>query len=230
MVAQTGDGFVESFMTAPSPGIVASAMENAHYPGLPEYVAALGEALRPEYEAIVDRGLVLQVDCPDLAMERHTLFADKPLDDFLAFVELETQRPPETRDSAAVSRLIADCLESADYAEGVRAFLVSAALPFAGAERQSQPPPFGLTTWPVTNPASSDTRNAHAAAMSSGVPSRPTGICRRDCSSMSAGMPEPRSIGVSTRPGATALAVIPCAPTSSASAFVKPITPALAAA
>jgi enoyl-CoA hydratase/carnithine racemase len=123
MVAQTGDGFVESFMTAPSPGIVASAMENAHYPGLPEYVAALGEALRPEHEAIVDRGLVLQVDCPDLAMERHTLFADKPLDDFLAFVELETQRPPETRDSAAVSRLIADCFESADFAEGVGAFL-----------------------------------------------------------------------------------------------------------
>ena len=87
-VAALGDGFVESFMTAPSPGIVASAMQNAHYPGLPEYVAALAEALRPEYEAVVEGGLVLQVDCPDLAMERHTLFADKPLDEFLAFVDV----------------------------------------------------------------------------------------------------------------------------------------------
>jgi 5-methyltetrahydropteroyltriglutamate--homocysteine methyltransferase len=87
-VAALGDGFVESFMTAPSPGIVASAMQNAYYPGLPEYVAALAEALRPEYEAVVEGGLVLQVDCPDLAMERHTLFADKPLDEFLAFVDV----------------------------------------------------------------------------------------------------------------------------------------------
>jgi 5-methyltetrahydropteroyltriglutamate--homocysteine methyltransferase len=87
-LAALGDGFVESFMTAPSPGIVASAMQNAHYPGLPEYVGALADALRPEYEAIVEGGLVLQVDCPDLAMERHTLFADQPLEAFLDFVDV----------------------------------------------------------------------------------------------------------------------------------------------
>jgi 5-methyltetrahydropteroyltriglutamate--homocysteine methyltransferase len=80
--------FVESFMTAPSPGIVACAMENAHYPSLEAYVTALAEALRVEYEAIVGAGLVLQIDAPDLAMERHTLFADRPLADFLAFVDL----------------------------------------------------------------------------------------------------------------------------------------------
>jgi 5-methyltetrahydropteroyltriglutamate--homocysteine methyltransferase len=88
IVTELGAPFVESFMTAPSPGIVACAMRNAHYPGLPEYVAALGEALRVEYEAIVAGGLVLQVDAPDLAMERHTLFADRPLDEFLSFVDL----------------------------------------------------------------------------------------------------------------------------------------------
>ena len=49
---------------------------------------ALADALKTEYEYIVGRGLVLQLDCPDLAMERHTSFADKPLGDFLAFVDL----------------------------------------------------------------------------------------------------------------------------------------------
>ena len=75
-------------MTAPSPGIVACAMENAHYPSLEAYVAALADALRLEYEAIVAAGFVLQIDAPDRAMERHTLFADRPLDDFLAFVDV----------------------------------------------------------------------------------------------------------------------------------------------
>jgi 5-methyltetrahydropteroyltriglutamate--homocysteine methyltransferase len=79
--------FVESFMTAPSPGIVACAMMNAFYPSLDDYVGAVGDALRTEYEAIVARGFLLQIDAPDLAMERHTLFADRPLGDFLAFVD-----------------------------------------------------------------------------------------------------------------------------------------------
>jgi 5-methyltetrahydropteroyltriglutamate--homocysteine methyltransferase len=80
--------FVESFMTAPSPGIVATAMVNEHYPGLAEYVAAVADALRTEYEYIVAQGFVLQIDAPDLAMERHTSFADRPLEEFLAFVDL----------------------------------------------------------------------------------------------------------------------------------------------
>ncbi len=88
VVAALPDAPVESFMTAPSPGIVAAAMQNAYYPDLASYVGALGDALRVEYEAIVDHGLVLQVDAPDLAMERHTLFADRSLDEYLAFVDL----------------------------------------------------------------------------------------------------------------------------------------------
>jgi 5-methyltetrahydropteroyltriglutamate--homocysteine methyltransferase len=80
--------FVESFMTAPSPGIVACAMENAYYPSFEAYVAALADALRVEYEAIVEAGLLLQIDAPDLAMERHTLFADRPLGDFLQFMDV----------------------------------------------------------------------------------------------------------------------------------------------
>jgi 5-methyltetrahydropteroyltriglutamate--homocysteine methyltransferase len=79
--------FAEAFVTAPSPGIVACAMQNAHYATLGEYVAAVADALRVEYEAIVAQGFLLQIDAPDLAMERHTLFADRPLDDFLDFVD-----------------------------------------------------------------------------------------------------------------------------------------------
>src|SRR4029453_18357754 len=66
-------------------GIGAAALENAHYPDLRAYVDAVAEALRPEYEAIAARGFVLQIDAPGLAMERHTLFADRPLDEFLGF-------------------------------------------------------------------------------------------------------------------------------------------------
>jgi 5-methyltetrahydropteroyltriglutamate--homocysteine methyltransferase len=79
--------FTETFWTAPSPGIVACAMQNVHYPSLETYVDAVADALQVEYEAIVARGHVLQIDAPDFAMERHTLFADRPLDDFLRFVE-----------------------------------------------------------------------------------------------------------------------------------------------
>ncbi len=87
ILAEQGGGFVESFMSAASPGIVAAAMPNEHYPSYDEYVLAVAEALRPEYRHIVDEGFVLQVDCPDLAMERHVRFADQPLDEFLRFVE-----------------------------------------------------------------------------------------------------------------------------------------------
>jgi len=74
-----------AFMTAPSPGIIAAAMENKHYDGLGSYIEAVGRALAVEYRAVVDAGFTLQIDAPDLAMERHTLFADKPLGEFLTF-------------------------------------------------------------------------------------------------------------------------------------------------
>ncbi len=79
--------FAEPFMTAPSPGIVASAMRNEHYASDEDYLAALAEALRVEYEAIVEHGFLLQLDCPDLALERHISYQDRPLADFIAFVE-----------------------------------------------------------------------------------------------------------------------------------------------
>ena len=78
-------GFAEPFLTAPSPGIVAAALRNAHYATDAAYIAALGEALRVEYETIVRHGFLLQIDAPDLALERHASFQERPLGDFLAF-------------------------------------------------------------------------------------------------------------------------------------------------
>ena len=80
--------FAETFWTAPSPGIIATAMQNDFYSSLEEYINAAADALRGEYEAIVARGHILQIDAPDLAMERHRLFADRPLADFLGFVDI----------------------------------------------------------------------------------------------------------------------------------------------
>jgi 5-methyltetrahydropteroyltriglutamate--homocysteine methyltransferase len=86
-LAGLGEQPAGAFMTAPSPGIIAAAMENKHYATLGDYVDALGKALAVEYRTVVGQGLTLQIDAPDLAMERHTLFADKPLEDFLSFAE-----------------------------------------------------------------------------------------------------------------------------------------------
>ena len=86
-LAETGTEFVEPFLTAPSPGIIAGAMKNEHYPTEQAYLDDLGAALREEYEAIVEAGVLLQLDCPDLALERHLSYQDRPLGDFLGFVE-----------------------------------------------------------------------------------------------------------------------------------------------
>jgi 5-methyltetrahydropteroyltriglutamate--homocysteine methyltransferase len=86
-LAETGAPFVEPFLTAPSPGIVAGAMKNEYYDSEDAYLAALGDALRPEYETIVSSGFLLQLDCPDLALERHLSYQDRPLGEFLGFVE-----------------------------------------------------------------------------------------------------------------------------------------------
>ncbi len=88
VLAEVQPGFAEAFMTAPSPGIIAAAMLNEHYPSLEAYVAALADALRVEYEAIVARGFLLQIDAPDLAMERHVSYAQRSLKEFAGFVDL----------------------------------------------------------------------------------------------------------------------------------------------
>ncbi len=73
----------DAFLNAASPGVVSSFQPNRHYPTHEAYVDAVARAMRPEYEAIVRAGFVLQVDCPDLAMSRHTGFQDLSEADFL---------------------------------------------------------------------------------------------------------------------------------------------------
>jgi 5-methyltetrahydropteroyltriglutamate--homocysteine methyltransferase len=87
VLSATPNIFAEAFMNAPSPGIVAAAIKNQYYDTIGRYLQALGEALRIEYEAIVRAGFVLQIDAPDLALERHISYKDKPLAEFLEFVE-----------------------------------------------------------------------------------------------------------------------------------------------
>lgn len=68
----------EAFMNASSPGIMAHYMPNKHYPSQEAYLHALGDAMKHEYDAIAASGLLLQIDCPDLALGRH--FREKPMD------------------------------------------------------------------------------------------------------------------------------------------------------
>jgi 5-methyltetrahydropteroyltriglutamate--homocysteine methyltransferase len=73
----------EGFMTAASPGLVPVFQNNRHYPSHEAYVEAIAAAMQQEYEAIVEAGFVLQLDCPDLAMAHHTSFQDLDEADFL---------------------------------------------------------------------------------------------------------------------------------------------------
>jgi 5-methyltetrahydropteroyltriglutamate--homocysteine methyltransferase len=90
-VSASGAAHEELFMTAASPGIITLTMKNDHYPAYEDYVFAVAEEMRKEYELIVSRGLVLQLDCPDLAMERHVSYQDESLEAFQEVVELHIE-------------------------------------------------------------------------------------------------------------------------------------------
>jgi 5-methyltetrahydropteroyltriglutamate--homocysteine methyltransferase len=79
------------FMTAASPGVTAFFFRNDFYPSAEDYVFASAEAMRHEYEAIALSGLMLQIDCPDLAMGRHTQFKDLDLAGFREQMELNIE-------------------------------------------------------------------------------------------------------------------------------------------
>ena len=85
---QAGSKFAETFMTAPSPGIVATTLMNAHYDSHEAYVNALATELRKEYLAIHEAGILLQVDAPDLAMERVMNFQDETDEGFVKICEM----------------------------------------------------------------------------------------------------------------------------------------------
>jgi 5-methyltetrahydropteroyltriglutamate--homocysteine methyltransferase len=78
----------EGFMSAASPGVISLFFKNEHYPSHESYLFAIADAMRHEYETVAGAGLVLQIDCPDLAMGRHIQFADLGLDEFRKMARL----------------------------------------------------------------------------------------------------------------------------------------------
>ncbi len=82
---------VEGFLNASSPGVISAFLPNEYYPSEQDYLEALGRAMREEYEAIHAAGFVIQIDCPDLAMARHTQYKDLSDDEFVKQAERQVE-------------------------------------------------------------------------------------------------------------------------------------------
>jgi 5-methyltetrahydropteroyltriglutamate--homocysteine methyltransferase len=81
----------EGFMTAVSPGTIAVFQPNEYYPSHEKYMEALAEVMRSEYEAIAASGILVQLDCPDLAMGRHSRFKNLTREEFLRHAEIQVE-------------------------------------------------------------------------------------------------------------------------------------------
>ena len=79
------------FMNAASPGVVALFLPNRYYSNYETYLAALSDAFRYEYQAITAAGLLLQIDCPDLALARHMIFSDKSDEEFVRTASMHVE-------------------------------------------------------------------------------------------------------------------------------------------
>jgi len=88
-IAENGAG--RGFMNAASPGVISLFLQNDFYPTREAYLAALADAMKQEYETIVAAGLDLQLDCPDLALSRHMLFADLSDDEFVRIANMHVE-------------------------------------------------------------------------------------------------------------------------------------------
>src|SRR6202789_2457421 len=84
-------GIAGGFLNSVSPGTIAVFQPNEYYPSHETYLAALADSMREEYELIVKSGLLVQLDCPDLAMGRHTRFKNLSDDEFLGYAELQAE-------------------------------------------------------------------------------------------------------------------------------------------
>ncbi|MDP9197772.1 MAG: cobalamin-independent methionine synthase II family protein [Pseudomonadota bacterium] len=89
--ALAGAQVEEGFMTAASPGVVSMFLGNTWYKTEEEFLWAVAQAMKPEYEAIVRAGYILQLDCPDLAMTRHREFAERPLEEFRDYARMHIE-------------------------------------------------------------------------------------------------------------------------------------------
>lgn len=86
-----GVDVAEGFISAASPGVISRFLHNQYYASHEEYLFAVAEAMRYEYETVAASGLTLQIDCPDLAMGRHIQFADLSLDEFQAIAHMHVE-------------------------------------------------------------------------------------------------------------------------------------------
>ena len=89
--ALQGGAHEEAFLNAASPGLLSMFLGNTYYATEEEFLWAVAKAMKPEYEAIVNAGYLLQLDCPDLAMTRHREFAGAPIEDFREYVRLHIE-------------------------------------------------------------------------------------------------------------------------------------------
>jgi 5-methyltetrahydropteroyltriglutamate--homocysteine methyltransferase len=86
MAAMAAHSATAGFMNAASPGVIALFQPNEFYSTQDAYLEALAEAMRPEYEAIVAAGLILQLDSPDLGLGRHMMYKDRSDEDYLKLI------------------------------------------------------------------------------------------------------------------------------------------------
>ena len=91
LAAMKASGVTEGFMNSASPGLVTAFQPNQFYKTHEDYVWALSEAMKQEYRMIIDSGLILQLDCPDLAMARHTGFQDLTEAEFVRRAEIHVE-------------------------------------------------------------------------------------------------------------------------------------------
>src|ERR1700746_3509539 len=87
-IAAQGRPFAETFMPVPAPGITAPTMLNAYYPSQQDYLAAIAREMKNEYRAVADAGIILQIDAPDLAMDRTMFYRDQSDAEFAKTCEL----------------------------------------------------------------------------------------------------------------------------------------------
>ena len=92
-------------MNAASPGVISLFLQNGFYPTREAYLAALADAMRDEYRRIVDAGLDLQLDCPDLALSRHMLFTDLTDEEFVKVAETHVEALNHALDGLPADRV-----------------------------------------------------------------------------------------------------------------------------
>ena len=98
-------GAKQGFMNAASPGVVSLFLPNAYWPTREAYLSELADALKDEYRMIVDSGLHLQLDCPDLALSRHMYFTDLSDDEFVKVAEQNMEALNHALDGLDASRI-----------------------------------------------------------------------------------------------------------------------------